>query len=95
MQKAAPPFGHSDLRRDLVICGEAEEPYMANNSTIFIAFGHRCSASAILDRCGLSRESLPFDGLVSKLSVIRDCLENDFEAVPDIHNYTTVDTRTT
>jgi hypothetical protein len=60
----------------------------------FIAFGHRCSTAAILDRCQLAGESLPFDGVVSKLNVIRDCLENDFEHFLDVRNYVKVQTTT-
>jgi hypothetical protein len=64
------------------------------STTTFIALGHRCSAAAILDRCHLAAESLPFDSVVSKLSVIKDCLETDFKEFLNVHNYTTVETTT-
>ncbi|HEY4184853.1 MAG TPA: DUF1796 family putative cysteine peptidase [Polyangia bacterium] len=67
---------------------------MSPTATRFFAFGHRCSASAILDRCGLASASLPFDGLISKLGVIRDCLETDFAAFLNIDNYVRVETAT-
>jgi hypothetical protein len=63
-------------------------------TTLFIPFGHRCSSAAILDRCHLCDESLPFDSIVSKLSVIRDCLDNGFRAFLDVENYVNVDTLT-
>lgn len=67
---------------------------MPNSTTVFIACGHRCSAAAILDRCGLAGPSFPFDGLVSKLSVVQDCLETDFQHFLDPRNYEKVQTRT-
>ena len=67
---------------------------MRPGTTRFIAFGHRCSAAAILDRCQLAAESLPFDSIVSKLGVIRDCLETDFKEFLNVHNYTTIQTTT-
>lgn len=67
---------------------------MSHGNTTFIAFGHRCSAAAILDRSNLAAESFPFDSVVSKLSVIKDCLETDFKEFLDIHNYMTVETTT-
>ena len=67
---------------------------MRNSTTRFVALGHRCSTAAILDRCHLGHESLPFDGIVSKLSVIRDCLETEFKELLNVHNYTKVPTTT-
>ena len=67
---------------------------MSRSNTIFIPFGHRCSTAALLDRCHLGGEALPFDSLVCQLSVIKDCLENDFRAFLDIENYTRIETRT-
>ena len=67
---------------------------MSHGNTTFIAFGHRCSAAAILDRSELAAESFPFDSVVSKLSVIKDCLETEFKEFLDIHNYMTVETTT-
>ena len=67
---------------------------MPASTTIFIALGHRCSAAAILDRCQLAAESLPFDSVVSKLAVIKDCLDTDFKEFLNVRNYTTVQTTT-
>lgn len=67
---------------------------MSSNNTIFIPFGHRCSSKGILDRCHLSGQSLPFDSVVCQLSVIKDCLENDFKEFLNINNYIKVNTMT-
>ncbi len=67
---------------------------MSSSNTVFIPFGHRCSSAALLDRCQLNSESLPFDSLVCQLSVIKDCLENDFKEFLDIQNYIEADTLT-
>lgn len=72
----------------------AATPLMLDNTTLFIALGHRCSAAAILDRCRLAGASFPFDGIVSKLSVIRDCLETDFQELLDVRHYVKVSTKT-
>jgi hypothetical protein len=60
---------------------------MRSEDTTFISIGHRCSSAAVLDLCGLGRESLPFDSIVCQLDVVRDCLENGFEAFLDPGNY--------
>ena len=67
---------------------------MSDNNTIFISLGHRCSTVALLDRCGLGGPSFPFDGVVSKLSVVRDCLETDFKEFLDSRHYVRIQTRT-
>ncbi len=69
-------------------------PIGMGSGVIFIAFGHRCSTAAILDRCQLAGESFPFDGIVSKLNVVRDCLENDFKHFLDLRHYVKVQTAT-
>jgi len=51
------------------------------------SFGFRCSSAAIIKRMGLKLESYPFDWLVSHLSVIRHCMETDFEEFLNIGNY--------
>jgi hypothetical protein len=56
------------------------------NKKIF-SFGFRCSSAAILKRMGLKQESYPFDWLVSHLSVIKHCIENNFEEFLNINNY--------
>jgi Putative papain-like cysteine peptidase (DUF1796) len=67
---------------------------MSSSDTLFIPFGHRCSSAAILDRCHLCDKSLPFDSVVSQLSVITDCLTNGFDTFLDVKNYVKVSTRT-
>jgi len=56
-------------------------------STTFISLGYRCSAAAILKRLQLKNESYPFDWLISRLSVIKDCISNQFQEFLNIHNY--------
>jgi hypothetical protein len=51
------------------------------------SFGFRCSSAAIIKRMGLKLESYPFDWLVSHRSVIRHCMETDFEEFLNIENY--------
>jgi hypothetical protein len=67
---------------------------MSGDEPIFLPFGHRCSSAAILDRCHLGGESLPFDSVVCQLNVIRACLEDDFKQFLAIDNYTKIDTTT-
>ena len=67
---------------------------MPNNNTLFIPFGHRCSAAALLDRCQLGGESFPFDSVVSKLNVIRHFLEQDFKDFLNPNHYVKVKTAT-
>lgn len=38
-----------------------------------ISFGHRCSTASFIQN--LKTESYPFDWLVSKLDIIKDCIE--------------------
>lgn len=67
---------------------------MQTEETTFISFGHRCSSAAILDHCRLGRESLPFDSIVCQLEVVKDCLENGFDAFLDPDNYVRTNTVT-
>jgi len=67
---------------------------MANDGTVFFPVGHRCSTVALLDACGLSSKTMAFDSMISQLSVIRDCLENDFKEFLNPTNYRKVHTRT-
>lgn len=59
-----------------------------------ISFGHRCSSAIILKRLGLKTESYPFDWLVSKLDVIKDCIETRFAHFLNENHYITKHTRT-
>jgi hypothetical protein len=65
-----------------------------DDDPIFIALGHRCSSAGMLDHCGRSRPSLPFDSIVCQLGVVRDCLENGFGAFLDPGNYVSTSTVT-
>jgi hypothetical protein len=38
-----------------------------------ISFGHRCSSASFIQNLNLKTESYPFDWLVSKLDIIKDC----------------------
>ena len=67
---------------------------MMSRQTTFISFGHRCSTAALLDRCQLAGESLPFDSLVCQLSVVKDCLATGFKHFLDVNNYIKSDTET-
>ena len=48
----------------------------------------------MLDRSGLAAESFPFDGVISKLRVVQDCLENGFREFLDARNYLKAETTT-
>ena len=43
-----------------------------------ISFGHRCSSASFIQNLNLKTESYPFDWLVSKLDIIKDCIETKF-----------------
>jgi hypothetical protein len=66
--------------------GEGQEKGPKTN-TYFFSMGHRCSSSGILKNLQLKTESYPFDWLVSKLSVITDCIANDFTEFLDTGSY--------
>lgn len=52
-----------------------------------ISLGYRCSVAGILKKLGLKHESFPFDWLVSRLPVIKDCIKDDFEEFLRLDNY--------
>ena len=52
-----------------------------------ISFGYRCSSAAFMQLLNLKTESYPFDWLVSKLDVIKDCIETKFVHFLNINNY--------
>ena len=60
---------------------------MDNENKKIISLGFRCSSAAILKRMGLKHESFPFDWLISRLSVIRHCMETDFTEFLNLSNY--------
>lgn len=45
---------------------------------LYISFGYRCTSAGLLKRMGLKTESHPFDWMVSRLSVIQDCISTNF-----------------
>jgi hypothetical protein len=53
----------------------------------FISLGHRCSTASILKKLNLKSESYPFDWTVSKLDVIQDCIQTNFEYFMNIRHY--------
>jgi hypothetical protein len=59
-----------------------------------ISFGHRCSSAAFIQRLNLKTESYPFDWLVSKLDIIKDCIETKFVHFLNVNNYITQNTET-
>ena len=59
-----------------------------------ISFGHRCSSASFIQLLNLKTESYPFDWLVSKLDVIKDCIETKFIHFLDVNNYITTNTET-
>jgi len=52
-----------------------------------ISFGFRCTSASILQSLQLKTESYPFDWLVSKLDVIKDCIETKFVHFLNVTNY--------
>ena len=52
-----------------------------------ISLGYRCSVAGILKKMGLKYENFPFDWLVSRLSVIKHCIEDDFQEFLRLENY--------
>lgn len=59
-----------------------------------ISFGSRCSSSDLIKLLNLKTESYPFDWLVSKLDVIKDCIETNFINFLDLNNYVVTTTET-
>jgi hypothetical protein len=51
------------------------------------SLGFRCTSAAILKKLNLKNESYPFDWLVSRLSVIKQCIEDDFKEFVNMQNY--------
>ena len=59
-----------------------------------ISFGHRCSSASFIQNLNLKTESYPFDWLVSKLDIIKDCIETKFVHFLNVNNYITQNTET-
>lgn len=60
--------------------------------TSFISFGYRCSSAGILKRLGLKHESFPFDWVISRIPVIKDCIATNFAQFLNSSNYKTSNT---
>jgi len=59
-----------------------------------ISFGHRCSSASLLKLLNLKEESYPFDWLVSKLSTVKACIEDDFKNFLNVDNYVELSMKT-
>jgi hypothetical protein len=59
-----------------------------------ISFGHRCSSASFLQLLQVKTESYPFDWLISKLDIIKDCIETKFVHFLNVNNYITHETET-
>jgi hypothetical protein len=57
-----------------------------------ISFGHRCSSATFIKLLEIKTESYPFDWIVSKLDVIKDCIETKFVHFLNLKNYITKNT---
>jgi hypothetical protein len=61
----------------------------------YISLGYRCSTAGILKRLGLKHESFPFDWMISRLPIIKDCIETRFAYFIDPKWYVKKQTHTT
>ncbi len=59
----------------------------SENTTQLFSFGYRCSSAGILKSMGLKYESFPFDWLISRLHVIKHCIEDEFHEFLNQCNY--------
>ena len=62
--------------------------------TIAFSLGYRCSSAGILKYLNVKTESYPFDWLISRLPIIKDCLETNFKDFLNKDNYQKCDTKT-
>ena len=65
------------------------------NQPTYISLGYRCSTAGILKRLGLKHESFPFDWMISRLPIIKDCIETRFAYFIDPKWYVKKQTHTT
>jgi hypothetical protein len=63
--------------------------------TTYISLGYRCSTAGILKRLGLKHKSFPFDWMISRLPIIKDCIETRFAYLIDPKYYVQKQTHTT
>jgi hypothetical protein len=68
---------------------------MQVQSPVYISLGYRCSTASILKRLGLKHESFPFDWMISRLPIIKDCIETRFAYFMDPKCYVKKKTHTT
>ena len=59
-----------------------------------ISLGFRCSVAGMIKKMGLKTESHPFDWLISRLHVIRHCIETKFTFFLDREQYIKLYTKT-
>lgn len=73
----------------LAVLYEKSPPYLevVLNMTTVISVGYRCSTSALIKNAGLKHESYPFDWLISKLAVVKDCIDTRFAEFMKETNY--------
>jgi hypothetical protein len=58
-----------------------------SEKTILFSIGHRCTSASLIKHLNLKFESYPFDWVVSKLEVIIDCIETDYQHYLNSDNY--------
>jgi hypothetical protein len=66
---------------------ESEKTEAETKQKTIFSLGFRCSSASIIKELGLKFESYPFDWLVSRLHVIRHCIETDFAEFMNKENY--------
>jgi len=64
-------------------------------TTTYVSLGYRCSTAGILKRLGKKTESYPFDWMISRLPIVRHCIETRFRYFIDPQYYTEKRTHTT
>lgn len=60
----------------------------------FFSIGYRCSSASLLKHLGIKTQSYPFDWMVSRLSIIKHCIETEFQEFIDPKNYVSIDSST-
>jgi hypothetical protein len=63
------------------------------NCQVF-SVGYRCSSAGILKYLNVKQESYPFDWLISRLEIIKDCIDTNFTHFLNIENYEKIMTKT-
>jgi hypothetical protein len=52
-----------------------------------ISFGYRCTSAGILKQLGIKNCSYPFDWIISRLNIIKHCINDNFKEFLKIENY--------